>query len=115
MHLARRIRSVFPPLPHARSFSVSHRHHAQTAFKPITEDEDNGSNSHAHHHRAEVHSHPRKGKQRADPFQEQYRFPQMGRNGGSPDPFEVLGVERSASEKEVKQQCEYHRSFKEQF
>lgn len=45
----------------------------------------------------------RKGKEKDN---SSYRFPDKGRNGGSPDPFEVLGLDRSASEAEVKRQCE---------
>lgn len=52
----------------------------------------------------------RKGKGRADPAVDGYRFPERGRNGGAPDPFEVLALERSASQAQVKQQCGCTRS-----
>lgn len=35
-----------------------------------------------------------------------YRFPEKGRRGGPPDPYEVLGLERSAGAGEIKSQCE---------
>ena len=38
---------------------------------------------------------------------EGYRFPKKGRNGGEPDPFEILGIDRSSSQSEVKKQCTY--------
>lgn len=43
-----------------------------------------------------------KGKGKAD---EGYSFPKKGRNGGEPDPFEIMGVDRSAPQSEVKKQC----------
>lgn len=46
-----------------------------------------------------------KGKAR-DPSTENYRFPTKGVNGGPPGPFEVLGLSRSASQAEIKSQCE---------
>jgi hypothetical protein len=35
----------------------------------------------------------------------QYSFPVKGRMGGEPDPFEVMAIDRSASQSEVKKQC----------
>ena len=34
-----------------------------------------------------------------------YRFPKTGRSGGEPDPFEIMGIDRSSSQSEVKKQC----------
>ena len=42
-----------------------------------------------------------KGKGKA----EDYTFPKKGRMGGEPDPFEIMGVDRSAPQSEVKKQC----------
>lgn len=42
-----------------------------------------------------------KGKERAS----EYRFPEKGRSGGPPTPYEVLGLERSASDSEIKKTC----------
>ncbi|WWD22112.1 hypothetical protein CI109_106601 [Kwoniella shandongensis] len=53
---------------------------------------------------SESRAHPRKGKQRSDGLAESYRFPEKGKNGGPPDPFEVMALDRSASEQQVKQQ-----------
>lgn len=103
------ITSIRPAVNHTartRSGILILQRRAQTAVKPDVEDQDQTSSmSNWHRHRVDSPSHPRKGKQRANPFAEQYRFPQKGRDGGAPDPFEVLGVDKSASEKEVKQQC----------
>lgn len=44
-----------------------------------------------------------KGKERV--VDSDYRFPEKGRNGGPPNPYEVLGLERSASDSEIKQTC----------
>lgn len=52
-------------------------------------------------------AHPRKGKGRQDSLAQSYRFPEKGRNGGPPDPFEVMALDRSATQQEVKQQCKY--------
>jgi hypothetical protein len=43
-----------------------------------------------------------KGKERAH----DYQFPTRGRHGGPPDPYEILGLDRSASDRDIKQQCE---------
>jgi hypothetical protein len=43
-----------------------------------------------------------KGKGKAE---EGYRFPKKGRSGGEPDPFEIMGIDRSAPQSEVKRQC----------
>ncbi|WVQ97965.1 hypothetical protein IAU59_005085 [Kwoniella sp. CBS 9459] len=47
---------------------------------------------------------PRKGKSRSNDLAQTYRFPEKGRLGGYPDPFEVLALERDASQAQVKQQ-----------
>ncbi|OCF37415.1 hypothetical protein I316_00536 [Kwoniella heveanensis BCC8398] len=47
---------------------------------------------------------PRKGKSRSNDLAQSYRFPEKGRLGGPPDPFEVLALERDASQAQVKQQ-----------
>lgn len=49
-------------------------------------------------------AHPRKGKGRQDSLAQSYTFPEKGRNGGPPDPFEVMALDRSATQQEVKQQ-----------
>ncbi len=105
MPLTSALRPIVQPSLRARSHTFIQHRHAQTAFKAELEDDNHGSASHSHHHRVQSHSHPIKGKQRADPFAQQYRFPVNGRDGGAPDPFEVLGVDKSASDKEVKQHC----------
>ncbi|KAK1926453.1 hypothetical protein DB88DRAFT_481884 [Papiliotrema laurentii] len=47
----------------------------------------------------------RKGKGRArDPSTENYRFPVKGRDGGPPGPFDILGLDRNASQAEIKSQ-----------
>lgn len=47
-----------------------------------------------------------KGKGKAkDPLTETYRFPTRGKNGGLPGPYEVLGLDKSASSAEIKSQC----------
>ncbi|RSH90356.1 hypothetical protein EHS25_001690 [Saitozyma podzolica] len=57
--------------------------------------------AHAHAAAAEEPSDPDPGPSRPrDP----YRFPQSGRGGGPPDPFEVLGLDRSADEAQIKRQ-----------
>jgi hypothetical protein len=59
--------------------------------------------AHAHAAAAEEPSDPDPAPSRPrDP----YRFPQSGRGGGPPDPFEVLGLDRSADEAQIKRQCE---------
>jgi hypothetical protein len=35
----------------------------------------------------------------------EYRFPLKGRMGGEPDPFEVMAIDRQATQSEVKKQC----------
>ncbi|UOH81097.1 hypothetical protein LQV05_003759 [Cryptococcus neoformans] len=45
-----------------------------------------------------------KGKGRQDSLAQSYRFPEKGMNGGPPDPFEVMALDRSATQQEVKQQ-----------
>lgn len=35
-----------------------------------------------------------------------YKFPEKGARGGPPDPFEILGLERSALPGEIKAKCE---------
>lgn len=35
-----------------------------------------------------------------------YKFPERGARGGPPDPFEILGLERSALPGEIKAKCE---------
>ena len=100
------IRSVIHPISQPPLYSFSQHRFVQTAFKPLPEDEYHRSASNTFHPQPEARSHPRKGKQRANPFREHYQFPLKAKDGGVPDPFEVLGVDRSASEKEVKQQCE---------
>ncbi|WWC67847.1 uncharacterized protein I206_101764 [Kwoniella pini CBS 10737] len=52
---------------------------------------------------SETQSDPRKGKGKANELAETYRFPEKGRLGGPPDPFEVMALERGASESIVKQ------------
>ncbi|WWC59355.1 uncharacterized protein I303_101907 [Kwoniella dejecticola CBS 10117] len=54
---------------------------------------------------SEDQSDPRKGKGRgsSNVLAETYRFPEKGRLGGMPDPFEVMALERGATESEVKQ------------
>lgn len=71
----------------------------------------------------EEHDHQRPGpshtsKQRAGPSlrarsvndaqrrgHEEYIFPKRGSHGGAPDPFEVLGLERTADEGDIKKKC----------
>lgn len=36
---------------------------------------------------------------------EGYRFPKKGRSGGEPDPFEIMSIDRSAPQSEIKKQC----------
>ncbi|CAD6565448.1 MAG: hypothetical protein TREMPRED_001287 [Tremellales sp. Tagirdzhanova-0007] len=99
------LRPVTHPALRLRSHSFTQHRFAQTALRSDDEPHLHASTSHSHpHHRPEPASHPRKGKHRESPIGQQYRFPQTGKHGGPPDPFEVLGVERSASDKEVKQQ-----------
>lgn len=50
-------------------------------------------------------AHLGKGKGRQDSLAQSYRFPEKGMNGGPPDPFEVMALDRSATQQEVKQQC----------
>lgn len=47
-------------------------------------------------------------RQRARPGRaaSDYRFPAKGKRGGPPDPFEVLGLERTADGAEIKSACE---------
>ncbi|WRT64858.1 uncharacterized protein IL334_001794 [Kwoniella shivajii] len=45
-----------------------------------------------------------KGKSKSNPLAETYRFPEKGRLGGLPDPYEVMALERGATESEVKKQ-----------
>lgn len=47
-----------------------------------------------------------KGKGREREKDSDYRFPERGSSGGLPDPFEVLGLDRTASHEDVKRQCE---------
>lgn len=35
-----------------------------------------------------------------------YKFPERGARGGPPDPFEILGLERTALPGEIKAKCE---------
>ena len=35
----------------------------------------------------------------------EYRFPKKGGKGGEPDPFEVMALDRTASQSDVKKQC----------
>jgi hypothetical protein len=35
-----------------------------------------------------------------------YRFPKVGRRGGPPDPFDILGVTHSTSDRDIKKECE---------
>ncbi|KAK8846828.1 hypothetical protein IAR55_005916 [Kwoniella newhampshirensis] len=65
---------------------------------------DHASSSYIRPGNTESQAHPRKGKQRSDSLAQTYRFPETGKNGGPPDPFEVMALDRSASEQQVKQQ-----------
>lgn len=50
----------------------------------------------------------RKGKEREHPAPiHDYQFPTSGQHGGRPDPFEILAINRSATDREIKQQCEH--------
>ena len=46
-----------------------------------------------------------KGKERETEIP--YCFPQRSRRGGPPDPYEILALERTASEGEIKRRCEF--------
>lgn len=35
-----------------------------------------------------------------------YQFPQTGKQGGSPDPYEILALDRHATDKDIKRRCE---------
>lgn len=35
-----------------------------------------------------------------------YRFPQAGKEGGPPDPYEILALDRHATNKDIKRRCE---------
>ncbi|WVN87707.1 uncharacterized protein L203_102895 [Cryptococcus depauperatus CBS 7841] len=43
-------------------------------------------------------------KKRQNALWQHYTFPERGRNGGSPDPFEILGLDHNADQLQVKQQ-----------
>lgn len=96
--LVRRESTSYLVLP----FRYGHHKSAHAASAEIP-NENQASSSNSHSQPPHDYSHPRKGKQRD---QDSYRFPARGSRGGLPDPFEVLGLDRSASDKEIKQQCE---------
>ncbi|WVR04561.1 hypothetical protein IAU60_001568 [Kwoniella sp. DSM 27419] len=64
------------------------------------------SSSHSYTRNPAPSSDPRKGKGtvRSDSLAQTYRFPEKGRLGGYPDPYEVMALDRGASEQTVKQQ-----------
>jgi hypothetical protein len=53
-----------------------------------------------------------KAKEQGQGQETEYRFPAKGKMGGEPDPFEVMSIERSASQSEVKKQCTSNHLYK---
>jgi hypothetical protein len=88
-----------------------HRDNASRASrfrKPLPDDVEYpgaASTSHASTSRPSEPDLKGKGKAR-EASTENYRFPTKGANGGPPGPFEILGLSRSASQAEIKSQCE---------
>lgn len=78
--------------------------------KPLPDDAEYpgaGSTSHASTSTSRPPQPDLKGKGKArDLSTENYRFPTKGPNGGPPGPFEILGLSRSASQADIKSQCE---------
>lgn len=58
---------------------------------------------------ADSDDHPNAGPSRPRRRMEDYRFPESGKRGGKPDPYEVLGLERAAAAGQIKAQCELKR------
>ncbi|KAK4686581.1 hypothetical protein P7C73_g3541, partial [Tremellales sp. Uapishka_1] len=95
----RSCRTVLPIF--SRTTVLAHRHaHAAAAPSP---EPDQSSASDSPRRPIDSTAHPRKGKQRADPEAEAYRFPTKGKIG-APDPYEILGLDRTATERDVKRQ-----------
>lgn len=94
------LRSAARPLRSlaARSLIIPHpcryAHAARMPEPDQDEPEARAGPSHTSKQRAGVNSSHR--------TQEDYTFPKRGRNGGAPDPYEVLGLERSADEGDIK-------------
>lgn len=84
---------------------IAERRNAHAAARPL-EEESTAGPSNYRRSGPEIGS-DRKGKGRArDQTQgTEYRYPAKGRMGGEPDPFEVMAIDRSASQSEVKKQC----------
>ncbi|WVW78565.1 hypothetical protein I302_100521 [Kwoniella bestiolae CBS 10118] len=103
--------------PHLISRVVSCQHitcrYAQTASASFDSESSSSSSSSSSaqysYTRRKANEEPsnsdsRKGKGRSNSLADTYVFPEKGRLGGPPDPFEVMALERGATESEVKKQ-----------
>lgn len=80
--------------------------YAHAATAPSQDEENQAGPSNYYRSDASSSGPGSKGKSPDRGETNEYRFPAKGRGGGPPDPFDVMALDRSASQAEVKKQCE---------
>ncbi|WWD07780.1 hypothetical protein V865_005884 [Kwoniella europaea PYCC6329] len=102
--LSRAISCQHSPCRYAQTASASASFDSESSPSSSSSSSSSAQYSYTRRKAKDENSASRKGKGRSNSLADTYVFPEKGRLGGPPDPFEVMALERGATESEVKKQ-----------